>query len=109
MGTGEKRKTFFHEKKPNVGTEVFLLSPNPSPLFKKSGVFCKVESSPLLEIIYPYREQSLSKKSGDFCLERDLHPQEEYMSPKGTRPFSTQKNRLKAGKNQVSIAEKTAF
>ena len=59
MGTGEKRKTFFHEKKPNVGTEVFLLSPNPSPLFKKSGVFCKVKSTPLVEIIYPYGEQSL--------------------------------------------------
>ena len=26
------------------------------------GVFCKVESSPLLEIIYPYGEQSLQKK-----------------------------------------------
>ena len=38
------------------------LSPDPSPLFKKSGVFCKVESSPLLEIIYPYGEQSLSLK-----------------------------------------------
>ena len=37
-------------------------------LFKKSGVFCKVESSPLLEIIYPYGEQSLQKKRGIFVL-----------------------------------------
>ena len=35
--------------------------PQTPTLFKKSGVFCKVESSSLLEIIYPYGEQSLSK------------------------------------------------
>ena len=52
MEPGKGEKLFFTRKK------VFLLSPNPSPLFKKSGVFCKVECSLLLEIIYPHGEQS---------------------------------------------------
>ena len=111
LGEGEN---FFSREKAERRHRSFLLSPNPSPLFKKSGVFCdcsnlpvwpdtqplthplpvrgtsqggkaavftsslqsasfatshpfggvfcKVESSPLLEIIYPYGEQSLSKK-----------------------------------------------
>ena len=59
LGEGEN---FFSREKAERRHRSFLLSPNPSPLFKKSGVFCKVESSPLLEIIYPYGEQSLSLK-----------------------------------------------
>ena len=67
MGAGEKRKTFFHVKKPNVGTEVFLLSPNPSPLFKKSGVFCCGKfycDGKRCFIICPYRKLGFLKKRG---------------------------------------------
>jgi len=38
MEPGKGEKLFFTRKK------VFLLSPNPSPLFKKSGVFYKVRT-----------------------------------------------------------------
>ena len=58
-GSRGKEKNFFSREKAERRHRSFLLSPNPSPLFKKSGVFCKVKSSPLLEIIYPYGEQSL--------------------------------------------------
>ena len=61
-GSRGKEKNFFSREKAERRHRSFLLSPNPSPLFKKSGVFCKVESSPLLEIIYPYGEQSQSSR-----------------------------------------------
>ena len=62
-GSRGEEKNFFSREKAERRHRSFLLSPNPSPLFKKSGVFCKVESSPLLEIIYPYGEQSLRKNA----------------------------------------------
>ena len=71
-GSRGKEKNFFSREKAERRHRSFLLSPTPQPFpvlrslvrrrIKKSGVFCKVESSPLLEIIYPYVEQSLTEK-----------------------------------------------
>ena len=71
-GSPGKEKNFFPGKKSrNVGFGIFLFPHCPplpcakaDPLFKKSGVFCKVDSSLLLEIIYPYKETALLKKQG---------------------------------------------
>ena len=73
-GSRGKEKNFFSREKAERRHRSFLLSPNPQPFpvlrslvrrrIKKSGVFCKVKSSPLLEINYPYGEQSLQKKRG---------------------------------------------
>ena len=68
MGTGEKRKTFVHGKRPNVGTEVFPLS---TP-FLSSIALCK----------------GGSKKAGYF-VKQGHYLIGNYLPVQGTEPFKT--------------------
>ena len=62
MGKG---KTSFHEKRPNVGTEVFPF-PKPQPFSRKAAYFVKWKAAPGWRLSTRMRNRAF-KKSGVFC------------------------------------------